>query len=298
MEKLSIGNDSYSFRMFYREGKSFDNTDALGERFTFLFVENGSGLARLNDKSVPFIAPCIFCLNETEHIAITESNENRIRAIFIHPCVINCGLDFENVRSLPADASVTLEQDSELLKLFVTRANNYSGRFDLGPGSAKKISSLFTAFQELIGGRNTANWPCRSRSHLLWLLVLIENLYSVGAYSDEKIEGEATDLLNPILLYIYHNYDKKITVEDITGRFYISRTTLASLFRKNIGDTFLTYLNKLRIRMASAILRDTLLPINEIMTRVGFSDAVHFFRTFKKYTGVTPTEYREKYGWM
>lgn len=70
------------------------------------------------------------------------------------------------------------------------------------------------------------------------------------------------------------------------------------MFKDNLDETFLTYLNKLRITMASTILRDTLLPINEIMTRVGFTDTVHFFRTFKKYTGLTPTEYREKYNWM
>lgn len=50
--------------------------------------------------------------------------------------------------------------------------------------------------------------------------------------------------------------------------------------------------------MASTMLRDTMLPINEIMTRVGFCDTVHFLRTFKKYTGDSPSEYRKKYNWM
>lgn len=292
------GDSGYAFCMDDYCGTSFDNRDALNLRFTLLFAEKGSGIAKIDDKSVPFIAPCMFCLNEKEHIIIPEEQGNFFRAIFLHPNVINSSLDFENTRALPCDASITLAQDNELLRLFFQRENDYIGKFNLGPVSAKKIVSMYKDFHELTHEQNRDNWPCRSRSYLMWLMFLLENLLSVGEYSDEEIIGDVEEKLRPILIYIYNNYDKKITVSDITEKFYISRTTLSKMFRDSVGDSFLTYLNKLRVTMASASLRDTLLPINEIMFRVGFTDTVHFFRTFKKYTGLTPSEYREQYNWM
>jgi YesN/AraC family two-component response regulator len=47
--------------------------------------------------------------------------------------------------------------------------------------------------------------------------------------------------------------------------------------------------------MASIMLRETMLPISEILNRVGINDNVHFSRMFKKHMGYTPSGYREKY---
>lgn len=288
----------FSFRMDDYCGKSFDNKDAMNLRFSLIFVESGSGVAELNGAAVPYIAPCAFCINEKEHIVIPEAEENKIRVIYLHPCVINDALDFENVRDFPEDAPMTLRQDRDLIRLFLLRENDYFGKFNLGPSSAKKFSSLYEIFSELIHEQKVDNWPCLGRSHLLWLLFLIENLYSVGNYANEEMLGSVDEKFRSVLVYIYHNYDKKLTVTDITSKFFVSRTTLSKMFQDNIGDTFLSYLNKLRIKMAATILRDTTLSVNEIMFRVGFSDSVHFFRTFKKYTGFTPSEYKEKFAWI
>jgi len=45
--------------------------------------------------------------------------------------------------------------------------------------------------------------------------------------------------------------------------------------------------------MASVMLKDTLLPVSEVMERVGFNDSTHFSRTFKKYMGLSPSEFRD-----
>ena len=288
----------FSFCMDDYIGKSFDNSTALNLRFSLVYIEKGTGIAKLNGSAVPYIAPCVFCVNETEHIVIDEAEDNNIRVIYLHPCIINDSLDFVNIRNFPDDAPMTLRQDRDLLRLFLIRENDYFGKFDLGPLSAKQFTNLYETFNELIRKQEYYNWPCRSRSYLMWLLFLLENLYSVGDYANDKILGGTNEKLHEILVYIYHNYDKKITVADITSQFFISRTTLAKMFQENVGDTFLSYLNKLRIKMAATILRDTSLSVNEVMYRVGFSDSVHFFRTFKKYTDYTPSEYKEKFAWI
>lgn len=61
------------------------------------------------------------------------------------------------------------------------------------------------------------------------------------------------------------------------------------------GLPVIAYLIKLRLDLASMMLRDTLLSVSEIYARVGFKDRTHFFRLFKKQFGIAPNEYRNKF---
>lgn len=300
MEKYSVGDndETFCFQMYDFCGKEFDNKEILDKRLSLVLIKKGTGIADINGISTSFIAPCIFCVNEKEHFVIKENEDNEICVIYLHPSVINSVLDFNNSRNLPEGCPVTVLQDKELLRFFFIRNDSFSGKFGIGPITAKRAGNYFDAFSELIHKKNYDNWPCRSRSNILSFLFLLENLYNADDFAPEKSLGEIDENIYPILLYIYHNYDKKITVADITTKFFVSRSSLSKMFQENLSETFLSYLNKLRITMASTLLRDTLLPVNEVMAKVGFFDAVHFFRTYKKQTGLTPTEYRDKYGWI
>ena len=66
-------------------------------------------------------------------------------------------------------------------------------------------------------------------------------------------------------------------------------------FIKATGMPVIAYLISLRLKMAATFLRETLLPVSEIIGRSGFKDRSHFVRIFKKYLGLTPYEYRKKY---
>lgn len=291
-------HNNFSLAFSDYQGNSFDNEKAIGKRFVLLLIEDGSGIASINEQAVPYIAPCVFCLNETEHCTIPETDNSKVKAIFFHPCIINSFLNFDNIRNLGGNLPMTLYQDREMLKFFLNRENLYKGKFNLGPLAGKKYSVLYDELHNQITNQNVENWPCRSRSYIMELLFLLENLYKADLFVNEADINVLQEDFYPILLYVYHNYNKKISVNDILKEFHISRTTFAQMFQKNVGDSFLSFLNKLRISIAATMLRDTLLPVNEIMFRVGFTDQVHFLRTFKKITNMTPSAYREKYNWM
>lgn len=290
-------NNKYSIDFSDYQGTSFNNEDAIGLRMTLLLIEEGSGIATINGHAVPYIAPSVFCLHEMEHCIVPESDKSKMKAIFFHPNVINSFLNYENIRN-DDWVALTVSQDKYMLKFFINRDNQFKGKFSLGSLSAKKIGMLWKEIHDLNSNQPGDNWPCRSRSYLMQLLFFLDNLYEAGLFENEiNIEVRQQEFY-PILIYVYHNYDRKITVGDITDEFHISRTTFAQMFQKNVGVSFLSYLNKLRITIAATMLRDTLLPVNEIMFRVGFTDQVHFLRTFKKIINMTPSAYREKYNWM
>lgn len=299
MEPFTIYAKSHSFSLAFSvyQGMSFDNIQALGLRLSLVFAEEGSGIALINERPIPYMAPCVFCMNETEHIVIPETNNSKIKAIFFHPSILNGFLNFENIREHLNDVYFTVAQDRDMIRFFLNRDNGFMSKFTLGPLSAKKFTSLIDTLDKQTR-EQTVNWPCRSRSYIMEILFLLENISSTESLKNETHVESIEEDFYPILQYIYNNYDKKISVDELTEHFHISRSTFAKRFKDNMGEPFLEHLNKMRITMAATMLRDTQLPVSEIMFRVGFSDNVHFLRTFKKYINEPPSLYREKYNWM
>jgi len=291
-------NDCYSMPMSYWEGTELNNELALKNRFCFILIENGTGILKINNRNIPFIAPLIFCINENEKITIDNELNTKIKAIYFHPNIVNCAFNFDNIRNIPEDFSMSTVQDCYFNKFFIERSDTFYGKINIGPLTNKRFEFLCESFKRESTLQNTSNWPCRSRSYIMEILFLTENIYSEHDLTEDKIIGEVDEEIYSILLYVINNYNKKITIPNLTKQFNINRTTLSKKFISSVGESIISYLNKLRIKMASIILRDTKLPISEVMERVGFSDNAHFLRTFKRYMGVSPKDYRDKYGWM
>ena len=291
-------NNLFSMPMSYYERTYINNELALGERFCFILIESGAGILQINSNNIPFIAPVIFCINEDENVIIDKSLNVKIIAIYFHPSIINNILNFYNIRNIPIEFPMSSIQDSYMTKFFIERHNGFYGKINIGPLSNRRFKSLCESFKTESTNQNRDNWPCRSRSYIMEILFLLENVYSENDFAKDNVLGQVDDELYSILLYIINNYDKKITIPSLTTEFNINRTTLSEKFNNAVGESIISYVNKLRINMASIILRDTKLPVTEVMERVGFCDNTHFLRTFKKYMGISPREYRDKYCWM
>ncbi|MDF2484073.1 MAG: hypothetical protein K0R46_241 [Herbinix sp.] len=102
-------------------------------------------------------------------------------------------------------------------------------------------------------------------------------------------------LIKKAVQYINDNYNKKITLDDIAGYVGISKYYFSVLFKKEKDITFSSYLNSVRIEKAKQLLKNPQTTINDVVYEVGFNDAQYFSKTFKKYVGMTVTEYRSKY---
>jgi two-component system response regulator YesN len=66
------------------------------------------------------------------------------------------------------------------------------------------------------------------------------------------------------------------------------------MFKRETGKNFVDYLNDIRIEKAKELLKDISLKTYEVAEKVGIPDAHYFSRLFKKYVGITPTEFREQ----
>ncbi|MBO9152088.1 GlxA family transcriptional regulator [Chitinophaga sp. GCM10012297] len=103
------------------------------------------------------------------------------------------------------------------------------------------------------------------------------------------------DPIREIQTYIEENYQEKITVDQLTAQFAISRRSLERRFKKATCNTVSEYIQRVKVEAAKKGFETSRKNITEIMYDVGYSDNKAFRTVFKKTTGLSPVEYRNKY---
>ncbi len=107
----------------------------------------------------------------------------------------------------------------------------------------------------------------------------------------QKFENE---LLNEILLYINENIYTSFNVEELCQHFAISRSSLQSLFRNNLGIAPKEYISNLKLEKSKLLIKDSKYTISDIASMLGFSSIHYFSRKFKQEYGINPTDYANK----
>ena len=93
-----------------------------------------------------------------------------------------------------------------------------------------------------------------------------------------------------------HYQDPNISISAIAQDLGISEGHLSHTFKKETDYTLLNYLTRYRIHKAMELLRDCRVKVYEVAAQVGYRDITYFSATFKKVTGVTPSEYQDTSG--
>lgn len=94
--------------------------------------------------------------------------------------------------------------------------------------------------------------------------------------------------------YIQENYmNCSLSANDISGHIGISVSYFSSIFNELLQESVVSYLNRVRVEHAKVMLTMTGVPAKDVGFRCGFNSANVFSRVFKKYTGLTPKQYRE-----
>jgi transcriptional regulator GlxA family with amidase domain len=95
--------------------------------------------------------------------------------------------------------------------------------------------------------------------------------------------------------YIEANFVEKITVDELAARAIVSRRSFERRFKQTTNNTPVEYLQRVRIEAAKRSFEASRKNVTEVMFDVGYTDMKAFRDVFKKITGLTPIEYRNKY---
>jgi transcriptional regulator GlxA family with amidase domain len=152
-------------------------------------------------------------------------------------------------------------------------------------------------------------------SHLDLSLYLIEKIagreiaHQCARYVllDERRQSQAPYIIlnhirthDPLIIkaekWVQTNLNQAICIEDIAAHVCVSPRTLIRHFKEATGDTPQAFVCKARIETGKALLENTNLRVSDIMTRLGYKDESTFRRNFKKYTSLSPRDYRRRFG--
>lgn len=95
--------------------------------------------------------------------------------------------------------------------------------------------------------------------------------------------------------FIETHFTEKITIETLADRFAVGRRSFERRFKKATNNTVIEYIQRVKMEAAKRSFESSRKNINEVMFDVGYTDAKTFRDVFKRWTGLTPAEYRNKY---
>lgn len=118
--------------------------------------------------------------------------------------------------------------------------------------------------------------------------------FFISVISERKQPTFSHQTVNKVILFINDEVESELSVDDIAKHFQVSTSHLSRIFREHVGITLVEYLNVRRVEESQYYLRHTNKSISDISKQYHFCNQSYFTRIFKKYTEVTPKQFRDQ----
>jgi len=266
-----------TFLFTWKGTRSHDEENYHSHDFPELaYVLSGVGKYRIDD--------AIYDVKEGDLIAINPGV--RHQALYTEPdnATTEFFVGFTDVRfaGLPVN-HLPLPQDSPIISV---------------KGEIKQKFSRICASME---AENSVSWEGRyfmQKTYLMQMLLLLlkEQIQPVElktGYAFESVNKK--HVVERIVDYFNEHFAEKISLDQIAENMYLSPFYISKIFKSETGHTPINYLIKIRMERAKELLEnDWEGSIQEVAATVGYEDAYHFSKLFKKSFGVSPSEVRKK----
>ena len=134
------------------------------------------------------------------------------------------------------------------------------------------------------------------------LPLILEKIVSENAESENQSDLKNDDaniencayVIQDIEKYIEENLDKKLSLTDISESIHMNKSYISRMFKEKAGENLFDYINKRKIEKAKQLIKNNELRMYEIALNVGMEDTAYFSRVFKKYEGISPSEYQKE----
>ncbi|MCM3784237.1 response regulator transcription factor [Neobacillus mesonae] len=122
---------------------------------------------------------------------------------------------------------------------------------------------------------------------------LVSSLQQVARETSQLLQRDSRNpVINQIIGYIHDHYAEEMSLKMLAQIYHIHPVYLGQLFHKETGETFAEYINKFRVEKAKEQLKKTNLKVQEIARNVGYWETGYFYKQFRKYVGISPTDYK------
>ncbi len=179
-----------------------------------------------------------------------------------------------------------------------------AGQNDLSTIKARLIEMLVLLSRSAIDAGAGAQEILLLNEESLRQIARISSLEDLGAwvtaiahrfiqYSFDFSRVKHADVLYKIMQYVKANCDRKITLEDVAGHVYLSRSYVSSIFKDEMGESLFAYVNRIRVEKSKHLLRNDSVSLADVSGMCGFEDQSYFTKVFKSIVGMSPKKYRD-----
>lgn len=131
---------------------------------------------------------------------------------------------------------------------------------------------------------------CKTSEELCYKLQEIVETFSDNVFNHTTSKNK--ELMKTAVSFIAKNYASGLSLEYVSKQVHLNPAYFSTLFKKEVGYSFKEYLNMIRIEESKRLLTNSSYSIVDIAIAVGFEDQSYFSKVFKKYTGMTPKQFR------
>jgi AraC-like DNA-binding protein len=267
----------YSFDIGYRQNKKYWSVqNHYHNDYEIIFVAGGKLQFKIDDKVYIVKKDTLIFINhlETHEYRILEYPYCR-HVIMVKPGFIDSFIS-----------------EPILLSIFKHSPKKYNHLVELGEDQVPEILALFRRMQE----EYTIKRPYWESNIKLYLYLLLTAVYRISQahFPLSDLNSSNKKVITEIQKYIEENFTEDINLTDISRQFHTDMYYLCHLFKEITGYTFRTYLTMRRISNAKELLSFADKDITRVGLDSGFNNANHFIRTFKKFVGVTPFQYKKQ----
>ena len=162
----------------------------------------------------------------------------------------------------------------------------YYPPYKLSVGKSKQLEDLFRSV--LSHAKN--NSPSAKLATSSAILSIVSFYMERCVYKEYTV---AEDEIDVAVEFIKNNYQEKFTLDDLAKKVNLSPNYFIKRFKERTGYSPMQYVITIKMERAKFLIEQSIDPIGKIMEDLGFYDAAHFSKLFKKYSGYSPKKFRE-----
>lgn len=249
--------------------KSFDKISRKLQHHELLFVLGGKGRITVEHKKYSVKKGMLFYFYPDQQHSIETDIHNPISFLSVHFSYTNVYFNDNRWTNKDSNEMLPLQSMQEL----------------------KEYYSVVTTFKKL-----TEHWDAKLPGYeFISKAILQQLLYEVFENIKKQTINYSTSLkVERIINYMHQNISNRITLTELSELVQLSPTYLSRTFKETTGYSIIEFFNKMKIDKGKELIIEGNRKIKEIAEILGFKDEFYFSRIFKKFEGISPSEYYSK----
>ena len=238
----------------------------------------GQGSFQYASKTYEAYPGDVFVTNNYEtHVAVTQQEPQKYLFLIFLPAFIS------------GSGAPGQELNDKYLEVFQYNPLNFNNCI---PHDTENASQLRALLLEALTAYKTRgeNWQMRIDILIRRILLCLREFYA------HPVAFSPTFRISPKLVsaqeYINANYTQPLTVEEVAQVCGMYPTYFRHVFKETFQISFKEYVTQLRVAQAQLALCDADISISRVIEELGYTNATQFYHIFRRYTGMTPAEYR------